>query len=90
MTPYCPRCGTPFSNFEVNQPGAYRDIEDQSIFIKFPIKGEAENFFLVWTTTPWTLPGNTALAVGEDISYAKVKIGEEKFILAKERLGCFE
>jgi len=87
VTPYCPRCGTPLSNFEVNQPGAYRDIEDQSVYLKFPIKGEADNFFLVWTTTPWTLPANTALAVGEEISYVKVKVGHEKFILAKARLG---
>ncbi len=87
VAPYCPRCGTPLSNFELNQPGAYRDIEDQSVYIKFPVKGESGSFFLAWTTTPWTLPGNAALAVGEDISYAKVKMGEEKFILAKERLG---
>ena len=86
VTPYCPRCGTPISNFEVNQPGAYRDIEDQSVYLKFPIKGKANNFFLVWTTTPWTLPGNTALAVGADIKYAKVKVGQERYILAKERL----
>jgi len=87
VTPYCPRCGTPLSNFEVNQPGAYRDIEDQSVYLKFPIKGEADNFFLVWTTTPWTLPANTALAVGEEISYVKVKVGNEKFILAKTLLA---
>lgn len=86
VTPYCPRCGTPLSNFELNQPGAYRDVEDQSVFIKFPIKGEIGSFFLVWTTTPWTLPANTALAVGEAINYAKVKVGEEKYILAKDLL----
>ncbi|TSC53437.1 MAG: isoleucyl-tRNA synthetase [Parcubacteria group bacterium LiPW_39] len=87
VTPYCPRCGTPLSNFELNQPGAYRDIEDQSVYIKFPLKGERGSFFLVWTTTPWTLSANTALAVGENINYAKVKVGEEKYILARERLG---
>ncbi len=86
VTPYCPRCGTPLSNFELNQPDAYRDIEDQSIFLKFPIRGEKGSFFLVWTTTPWTLPANTALAVGENISYVKIKSGEEKYILAKDRL----
>ncbi|MDD2730702.1 MAG: isoleucine--tRNA ligase [Candidatus Portnoybacteria bacterium] len=87
VTPYCPRCGTPLSNFELNQPDAYRDIEDQSIFLKFPIRGEKGSFFLVWTTTPWTLPANTALAVGENISYVKAKFGEEKYILAKDRLS---
>ena len=86
VTPYCPRCGTPLSNFELNQPGAYQEIEDQSVFLKIPIRGERGSYFLVWTTTPWTLPANTALAVGEAINYAKVKVGEEKFILAKERL----
>jgi isoleucyl-tRNA synthetase len=87
VTPYCPRCGTPLSNFELNQPGAYQDVEDQSVYLKFPIKGEGGSFFLVWTTTPWTLPANTALAVGENINYVKVKVGEEKYILAKERLN---
>ncbi len=87
VTPYCPRCGTPLSNFELNQPGASQDVKDQSVFVKFPIKGEKGSFFLVWTTTPWTLPANTALAVGENINYVKVKVGEEKYILAKERLS---
>jgi len=86
VTPYCPRCGTPLSNFELNQPGAYQEIEDQSVWLRFPIKGEVGSFFLVWTTTPWTLPANTALAVGENINYAKVKVGEEKYILAKDLL----
>jgi isoleucyl-tRNA synthetase len=90
VTPYCPRCGTPLSNFELNQPGAYRDIEDQSVFLKFPIKGEKGSFFLVWTTTPWTLPANTALAVGDNITYAKVKVGEEKYILAKDLLKVLD
>ncbi len=90
VTPYCPRCGTPLSNFELNQPGAYQEIEDQSVFLRFPIKGEKGNFFLVWTTTPWTLPANTALAVGGNINYVKVKVGEEKYILAKELLGALD
>ncbi|KKT76441.1 MAG: Isoleucine-tRNA ligase [Parcubacteria group bacterium GW2011_GWF2_44_7] len=90
VLPYCPRCGTPLSNFELNQPGAYRDVEDQSVYLKFPIKGEKGNFFLVWTTTPWTLPANTALAVGEKINYVKVRLGDEKYILAKERLAVLD
>ena len=52
VTPYCPRCGTPLSNFEVNQPDAYREVEDQSVYLKFPIRGEKGTFFLVWTITP--------------------------------------
>ncbi len=87
VTPYCPRCGTPLSNFELNQPGAYQDIKDESVFIKFPIKGEGKTYFLVWTTTPWTLSANAAIAAGENIKYVEVKAGEEKYILAKERLS---
>jgi len=96
VVPYCPRCGTPLSNFELNQPDAYKDVEDQSIYVKFKVTpgqkiGKQKMFndvyFLAWTTTPWTLPGNAALAVGEKINYVKVRIGREKFILAKERLG---
>lgn len=88
---YCPRCGTTISNFEVNQ--GYRDTIDPSIFVKFKltpfdkVQGTQENiYFLVWTTTPWTLPANVALAVGEKIKYVKVEAGGEKIILAKKRL----
>ena len=99
VTPYCPRCGTPLSNFELNQPGAYRDVEDQSIYIKFPIpnppSGEAgsqfpNTYFFVWTTTPWTLPANVALAVGKDFNYVMIELADQgtKLILAKERLSA--
>lgn len=87
--PYCPRCGTPLSNFEVNQ-GYKDDVEDPSICIKFPLKDEAKTYFLVWTTTPWTLPGNTALAIGENINYVKISIGGEALILAEERLKVIQ
>lgn len=89
VTPYCPRCGTPLSNFELNQPGAYRDVKDQSVYLRFPLRGEQGNYLLVWTTTPWTLPANTAVAVGEAIHYVRIKVGDEKYILAKDRLGLF-
>ncbi len=89
VTPYCPRCGTPLSNFELNQPGAYRDVQDQSVFLKFPLRGEQGSYLLVWTTTPWTLPANTAVAVGEAISYVQIKVNDEKYILAKNRLSLF-
>lgn len=89
VAPYCPRCGTSLSNFELNQPGAYKDVEDQSIYVKLPITNYQlpNTYFLVWTTTPWTLPANAALAVGSKINYVRVKIGKEKFVLAKERLS---
>jgi len=82
-SPYCPRCGTPLSNFELNQPGAYRDIEDTSVFVKFPI--DKNTFFLVWTTTPWTLPANFALAINPEAEYIKVRQGQDFLILAAER-----
>jgi isoleucyl-tRNA synthetase len=76
---------TPLSNFEVNQ--GYKDITDISVYVKFELQDEAGTFLLAWTTTPWTLPGNTALAIGQEIDYIKVLITEgefkdEKFILA--------
>jgi isoleucyl-tRNA synthetase len=72
---YCPRCGTPLSSHEVNL-GYKDDTPDPSIFVRFHITEPAfdvPTYFLVWTTTPWTLPGNVALAVGEDVDYVKVE-----------------
>ncbi len=88
--PYCPRCGTPLSNFELNQPGAYKDIKDTSVFVKFPVKGEKNTFFLVWTTTPWTLPANFAIAVNREADYLKIKINKEVLILAEGRKTIIE
>ncbi len=90
VTPYCPRCGTPLSNFELNQPGAYQEIEDESVYIKFKLKDEEDTYLLVWTTTPWTLPANTAIAVGEDVDYVKVKVGDEHYILGEEMIDILE
>lgn len=87
VAPYCPRCGTPLSNFEVNQPGVYQDVEDQSVYIKFALKNEKNTYLLAWTTTPWTLTANVAVAVGEKIKYVKAIVGGEYLILAEERLG---
>jgi len=86
----CPRCETTLSNFEVNQ--GYKDITDISVTVKFAVIGEANTFFLAWTTTPWTLPGNVALAVGADIDYVKIKVmpSGENFILAKSRLAVIK
>lgn len=80
----CPRCETTLANFEVNQ--GYKDIADLSVIAKFELVDEPETFVLAWTTTPWTLPGNVALAVGEGVDYVKVKIENEFFILAKNLL----
>ncbi|PIR86169.1 hypothetical protein COU14_00455 [Candidatus Kaiserbacteria bacterium CG10_big_fil_rev_8_21_14_0_10_44_10] len=80
----CPRCGTTLSNFEVNQ--GYKDIKDIAVTVKLPLVDELDTSLLVWTTTPWTLPGNFAAAVHKDVIYSKVKVEEEFLILAKERL----
>ena len=86
----CPRCETTLSNFEVNQ--GYKDITDISVIVKFAVVGEANTFFLAWTTTPWTLPGNVALAVGPEIDYVKIKVMAtgENYILAKSRLAIIK
>ncbi|MBU1445669.1 isoleucine--tRNA ligase [Patescibacteria group bacterium] len=85
----CPRCETPLSNFEVSQ--GYKDVTDLSVIAKFYLKDEENTYVLAWTTTPWTLPGNVALAVGPKITYVKIAVkkenGIEKYILAKDLLG---
>ncbi len=85
IMPYCPRCGTTLSNFEVNQ--GYKDITDISVYAKFKLKDQPDTFFVAWTTTPWTLPGNVALAVNPKVDYVKIKMGDVFYILAKPRLA---
>ncbi|OGG47330.1 hypothetical protein A2671_01455 [Candidatus Kaiserbacteria bacterium RIFCSPHIGHO2_01_FULL_49_13] len=84
----CPRCGTTLSNFEVSQ--GYKEITDLAITVKFELLEEPGTAFLAWTTTPWTLPGNMALAVNPEAAYVKISMGDERFILAKERLASIE
>ncbi len=86
ILPYCPRCSTVLSNFELNL-GGYQDVHDPSITVRFRIEGQENTYFLAWTTTPWTLPSNLALALGPDIEYVKVRDGDEFYILAKDRLS---
>lgn len=89
----CPRCGTTLSNFEVNQ--GYKDIKDIAVTVKLPLLDEAgavtDTSLLVWTTTPWTLPGNTAAAVNREFTYVKVKVttdaSSELLIVAEGRLA---
>ena len=90
--PYCPRCGTPLSNFETNL--GYRDnVSDPSVYVKFKIKNakgkkELENAaLLVWTTTPWTLPGNAALAVSKEASYCLVELTDKSRVLVEQTLA---
>lgn len=81
----CPRCETTLSQSEVTE--GYKDIKDLSVIAKFALIDEPEVFVLAWTTTPWTLIGNVALAVGIDIEYVKVKQADSFYILAKDRLN---
>ena len=87
--PYCPRCATPLSNFEVNE-GYKDDVEDPSLYVKFKLKGEDVSL-IAWTTTPWSLPGNAALAVKQDAEYVKLQLSDdsgntEQVIVAKNRV----
>lgn len=89
VSPYCPRCGTALSSHEVSQ--GYKRIKEKAIYIKFPIVSSEKipyknSFFLVWTTTPWTIPSNVALAVNPKLTYAQVKTGKERLILLKEKI----
>lgn len=78
----CPRCETTLANFEVNQ--GYQDVTDISVTAKFKVKGEDNTYLLAWTTTPWTLPGNVALAVGEKLEYVKIQSEGTYYYVAKE------
>ncbi|HRU28088.1 MAG TPA: isoleucine--tRNA ligase, partial [Treponema sp.] len=104
ILPYCPRCSTVLSNHELNL-GGYKDVHDPAITIKFKVTGlvsgtaadtakladlaDGNTFLLAWTTTPWTLPSNLALAVGPDIDYVLVQDGNERYILAEARLSAY-
>ncbi|MFA6024680.1 MAG: isoleucine--tRNA ligase [Candidatus Gracilibacteria bacterium] len=80
----CPRCSTPLSNFEVSQ--GYKDVTDLTVTAQFRSKENSNLYFLAWTTTPWTLPGNVALAVGKEIDYVQISKEGKSFILAKALL----
>ena len=88
IQPYCPRCETPLSSHEVSL--GYEDVKDPSVYVRMRLKEDPHTSFLVWTTTPWTLISNVALAVGSDIPYVKVEHKGEKLILAEARLVALE
>jgi isoleucyl-tRNA synthetase len=85
ILPYCPRCGTGLSSHEVSL--GYKEVEDPSVYVKMRSVSEENTFFLVWTTTPWTLISNVALAVGAEHTYARVKHEGEILILAEALVG---
>ena len=81
--PYCTRCGTSLSNFETNQ--GYKDnIKDPSVYIKFRKAGTDNEYYLAWTTTPWTLPANLALAVDAEVVYGQYRVGDELIWVAED------
>ncbi len=89
VVPYCPRCETTLSSHEVAL--GYRDVIDQSVYLKLPVRSAHPSAhppakLLVWTTTPWTLPGNVALAVSPSARYARVRLGDDDFVLVSDRV----
>jgi isoleucyl-tRNA synthetase len=86
VVPFCPRCGTPLSSHEVAL--GYKDTKEDSVYIAFKLKNKKGTYILAWTTTPWTLPGNVALAVGKNIKYVRVKLPDgDELILSKDKLN---
>ncbi len=90
VIPYCPRCETPLSSHEVAQ--GYKTVSDESAYVKFAVNGQDHTYLLAWTTTPWTLPANAALAIGKDITYVQVQLNDsgEQLILAEGRLDVID
>lgn len=84
ILPYCPRCETPISSHEVSQ--GYRDVKDPSIYVRVKKKGSDNTYFLLWTTTPWTLISNVALAVNAEVDYVELEHDGDKYIMAEERI----
>ena len=85
VVPYCPRCGTALSSHEVAL--GYEDVEDQTVYVKLQLVG-SDDKLVVWTTTPWTLPGNVAAAVGPEIEYSRVHVGGEVLVVAADRVAA--
>ncbi len=83
VVPYCPVCGTPLSSHEVSL--GYEEVDDPSVYVRFAVRGIENTYFLAWTTTPWTLPGNVALAVGREIEYVLAE-GKQSAEAPTERL----
>jgi isoleucyl-tRNA synthetase len=91
VVPYCPRDQVTLSSHELGQPGAYRDVIDPSVYVRLPVRdahapAQSGDELLVWTTTPWTLVSNAAVAVNPDLDYVRARSGENIFILAEPRV----
>src|SRR4051812_47775423 len=89
VVPYCGRCGTALSSHELGQPGAYREVTEPSVYVRFPAAGRDFDL-LVWTTTPWTLPSNTGAAVGPHVDYVRVHLpeGGRDLVMARDRVAA--
>jgi isoleucyl-tRNA synthetase len=90
VVPYCGRCGTALSSHELGQPGAYRDVTEDSVYVRFPVR-DRDFDLLVWTTTPWTLVSNVGAAVGPDIEYVRVRTPDPSrrdLVLAATRVSA--
>jgi isoleucyl-tRNA synthetase len=85
VMPYCPRCGTPLASHEVAQ--GYEEETVDSIYVKLKVTGKENEYLLVWTTTPWTLPSNVGVAVNPEHTYVRARRGNEVYYLVKERMG---
>lgn len=87
VSQYCPHCATPISNFEVAMDAEnYKDVTDHATTYKYPVEGEEKTYFLAWSTTPWNKIVTPALAVNPTLEYVTIKVGDEKYILAKSTL----
>ncbi len=89
VIPWCPRCSTAESKHAITTEG-YFEVEHTSMFMQFPVEGRKKEYFLVWTTTPWTVPADVAIAVNPEFKYVKVKQDDDYFWLAESRLSVLK
>jgi isoleucyl-tRNA synthetase len=87
--PWCPRCATALSQHEIEADG-YKEVTHRTVTLRFPLRGKPNESLLVWTTTPWTLPSNVAAAVGPELTYAKVRQGDQILYLSKGTLHMLQ
>ena len=85
VMPWCPRCGVGLSQMEMHE--GYKATAHRALFVRFPLRERKDEYFLVWTTTPWTLTSNVALAINPELKYARVKAGDGIYYLAEDTLN---
>lgn len=88
VLPYCPRCETPIAQSEIAMDNSYRDITDLSVYVQAELVDEPGTYLVLWTTTPWTLPANTAAAVNPILTYATVRYQDKQYIVVKDRVSA--